>query len=532
MPQPSTDRRSGSNWAADMTSAFTADTEPRSLPRALRALAETLLMVAGATGLGLLMAPRWGNAAVDLLYLVPVLVAASVHGLRPALFAAVVSALAYNFFFTAPVHTFLIHSPADIVTVAMLFAVALVVSKLASAMRTQARIAAAEAARNATIAGFAGRLLSCPDRAAIGLVTCEELATLFHCNAALLATGTDTRPEIVARRPHDVRLTPGDTAAAAWVLQYGEIAGRGSPRLAPAEWLFFPVRSGERTIATLGLARDDGRRPVPDEHLPLLSSLLDQSALALDRAALEQEMQGVASLRERDRLRGALLSSVGHDLRTPLTAIKAAAAALRRQAQGHDADMVATIESEAATLDRYIANLLDMARIEAGAIRLNREPIDLVDAVSAATRDLKRALSGRPLAIDLPPDLPLVRTDPQLFHHILINIIDNAARHSSPGGPITVMACRDGDGLLLSIEDEGPGMEGTGAGLDSFTRIAGSDRSGGTGLGLAIVRSFADAMELNVAAADRSDGKGTRFSLRFPAAQLVREQGEVDGPPA
>jgi two-component system, OmpR family, sensor histidine kinase KdpD len=184
-----------------MMSPSFPDAEPRSLPRAVRVWVETLLMVGGATGLGLLIAPRWGTAAVDLLYLLPVLAAATLYGLGTGLLAAFASALAYNFFFTAPVHTFRIHSPTDIVTVLTLFAVALVVSKLASGMRAQARIAAANAARNSTIAGFSGRLLSCSEPETIGAVTCGELAALFGCNAVLLGPAHEAEPAVLAREP-------------------------------------------------------------------------------------------------------------------------------------------------------------------------------------------------------------------------------------------------------------------------------------------------------------------------------------------
>src|SRR4030095_5544946 len=189
----------------------------------------------------------------------------------------------------------------------------------------------------------------------------------------------------------------------------------------PADWLFYPVKSGGKVLAAMGLARDDGAIPVDEDQLTLLTNLLDTTALALERAELERQMLDVTSLRERDRLRGALLSSVGHDLRTPLTAILAAAAELRQTKAG--AALVGTIESEGAKLERYIANLLDMARIEAGSIRLHEEPVDLVDAVGAAARDLK--LPADRLEIELGADLPLVRADSHLLHHMLLNLIDN-----------------------------------------------------------------------------------------------------------
>ena len=489
--------------------------------RAARAYAETLLMVAVSTGAGLLLAPRWGTSAVDLLYLLPVLAAASIYGLWPALFGGAVSALAYNFFFTAPLHTFRIHSPSDIVTVLVLFVVAVVTSQLAARMRTQARVAAAAASRNATIAGFAGRLLSASTREDVGRISCAELAGLFRCRAVMrVRIGDDT--ETLAGDGSE-SLTPGDVAASAWVLENGQSAGRGAPRLNPAEWLFFPIKAGDRTLAALGLAREDGRPPVPEEQLPLLTSLLDQSALALERAALEIEMRGLDALRARDRLRGALLSSVGHDLRTPLTAIAAAGAELRRRAGDDDDPLVETIETEASKLDRYIANLLDMARIEAGAVRLRSEPLDIVDAVSNARRDLKRILADHIVSVDLPSDLPLVRADPQLLHHCLINLLDNAVRHGGGGTSIRISADREADGVRLAVEDEGPGLPGGGDLFATFRRIAGSDRKGGTGLGLAIVEGFADAMGLDLDAGNRKDAAGARFSLLFPVRLLVGE---------
>lgn len=487
------------------------------LPRVLVAIA---LMVGASTLLGLAMAPRWGASAVDLLYLPPVLGAAILFGLRAGLGAAILSALAYNYFFTVPIHSFRIDRPADLVTVAILFLVAAVTSQLAARMRGQARLASANAARNAAIAGFSRRLLSCSTREKIGTVACREIADLFGCNVALLGPGEP--PTIIARAPEDSPLSPSDLAAAAWVLEYGDVAGRGAPRADPAEWLFHPVKSDAATLAAMGLARDDGLPAVAEERLPLLTSLLDQLALALARASLESEMREVAALKERDRLRGALLSSVGHDLRTPLTAIIAAADALSSGAR--DPALTATLVSEATKLERYISNLLEMARIEAGIIRLRSEPVDLVDAVSAALRDLRPSLAERGVHVDIPEDLPLVRADPQLLHHILINILDNAARYSRPAGPLDISARRGGPGIRLSIADEGPGLpESPGAGFDTFARIAGSDRKGGAGLGLAIVKGFAEAMGLEAALHNRIAVRGAEFILDFPEALTIEE---------
>jgi two-component system sensor histidine kinase KdpD len=407
----------------------------------------------------------------------------------------------------------------DVVTVAILLIVALVTSKLASAIRSQAQLAAAHAARNATIGGFAGKLLSQSSEAEIAETACAELRRLFDCNA-ILVNGLP-EPHIIAAVPPGNRLTPSDIAAAALTLESGEPAGRGTRRSQPAEWVFHPVRSGGEIIAAAGLARDDGQLPVDDEQLPLLANLLDQLALALERARAEADRQEVSSLRERDRLRSALLSSVGHDLRTPLTAIMGAAAELRCDGS-QDPALIETVEAEAGKLGRYISNLLDMARIESGAVKLRAEPVDLVDAVAAALKDLRTTLAHREVSVELPDDLPLVRADSRLLHHCLINLIDNAARYSPDAGAIGISAAmRKGD-VQLTIEDEGPGLpQERERALDAFTRIEGSDRKGGAGLGLAIVKAFTDAMGAKVTAANRDERRGASFRIRFPQALIV-----------
>ena len=497
-----------------------------SIATRIQAYAGSLALVAVATLVGMWVAPRWGTAPVDMIYLPAVLAAAALWGLGPALLAGIAAALAYNFFFTEPIHTFRMDRVTDVVTVIVLLLVALVTSKLASGIRDQARLAAAHAARNATIAGFARRLLSCSTEQEIARTSCEELHRLFDCNA-MLVSGTPA-PQIIAAVPPGNRLTPSDIAAAALTLVSGESSGRGTPRSQPAEWQFQPVRATNAVLAAAGLARDDGLVPVDKEDLPLLDNLLDQLALALERVRAESGQAEVTSLRERDRLRSALLSSVGHDLRTPLTAIIAAAGEVRR-ARGKDPSLVATIEGEAGKLERYISNLLDMARIETGAVKLRTESVDLVDAVSAALKDMKTGLAGRDVEIDISSDLPLVRADPQLLHHCLINLVDNAARHSGDDGAIRIGASAARGEVSLAVEDEGPGLpvEQERA-LDSFIRIEGSDRTGGAGIGLAIVKAFAEAMGVRVTAFNRDEGRGATFTLRFPRPLVVSATEGVD----
>jgi len=369
---------------------------------AVRPYAETLAMVAASTLAGMLIAPRWGNSAVDLLYLPAVLAAAGFYGLGPGVIAATASALAFNYFFTEPFRTFHINSPEDIATVIFLFLVALVTSQLAARMRSSAEDARDSAARNATIAGLARRLLSTSNEAQIGEVACRELGRLFGANAVLM-TGRP-EPQLVAARPSQLVLTPADIAAAAWAMESGRPVGRGADAAATTEWVFYPVRSNSAVLAAIGLARDDGTRPVPFLQLELLDSLTDQVALALERARLDSQARKFAATRDRDRTRSALLSTIGQDIGPHLSAMAAAVAGLMRSGEG-DKGLLGTIGSEAGKLQRYLANLLDLGPeaddkpIEVGGVTIdlfrrtisrNGEPVHLTPKEYAVLAELAK----------------------------------------------------------------------------------------------------------------------------------------------
>jgi two-component system sensor histidine kinase KdpD len=229
-------------------------------------------------------------------------------------------------------------------------------------------------------------------------------------------------------------------------------------------------------------------------------------------------------------LRSALLSSVSHDLRTPLTTILSATHELRRL---QPSALAETIEGEAQRLNRFVANLLDMARIEAGALPLKVEPTDLLDAVAGAVHDTRQSLQGHDIRADIPADIPLVRVDPVLLHHILINLLDNAGRYGDPGTPVTVRGQRVPGAILLSVIDQGPGIPAGSEGriFDTFTRLEGSDRSKhGTGLGLAIVKGFAEAMGIAVEARNADAPVGACFILRVPEALIMIDPPDEDMP--
>ncbi len=456
---------------------------------------------------------------VGLLYLLPVMVGATRFGVRTGIVTGLVSSLAYNFFFIPPTHTFTIQDPQNIITVLVLLGVAVVSSQLAARVREQALLAQQSAAQNSALAGFSRLLTGISQREELGQVLCAEIGRLFQANAILLLP-EDNGLVVRAANPPEDKLDMLEDAAARWAFDNNRPAGRGSDTLTASEWLFQPIAAGGKALGVFGLASPDARAAIRSDELPLLLSLLDQAGLALERITLVDEIAEIAQLKERDRLRAALLSSVSHDLRTPLTSILGTLAQIRGTAG--EAEDIATARSEAERLNRFVANLLDMARIEAGALSQATEPIDLADAVDHAVRDMRRTLAEHRVEIALPDDLPLVLVDPQLFHHCLINLIDNAAKYAPPRSTITVSARREGGALVVEVLDEGQGIP---AGeerriFETFFRIEGSDRKGGTGLGLAIVKGFADAMGLAVGAANRERKGGACFAISFPPGRL------------
>ena len=324
---------------------------------AVRPYVETSAMVAASTLVGMMVAPRWGASSIDLLYLPAVLGAAVFYGLRPGVFAAVGSALAFNFYFTQPIHTLRITKPEDIATVALLFLVALVTSHLAARMRTEAQAAKSNAARNATIAGLARQLLSCSSSEQAAGVACQELGRVFSCNAIMLGSGSE--PKLIAAWPPQASLTPSDALAAAWAIESGDPAGRGTSAIGAAEWAFYPIRSAAAVLGALGLARDDGNHAVDPDQLNLLQNLVDQVALAIERSRLELEAQEFARVREADRIRSVLLSSIGQDIEPRMSAIARGVRGLQRN-ESDNKPLVSAIGSEVSKLQQYLSNLLQL----------------------------------------------------------------------------------------------------------------------------------------------------------------------------
>ena len=507
------------------------DTVTSRQPVPWRAFAISAGAVALTTLFNIALQPLLGTNALDMIYLVPVIASATWLGLRPALVTSMLAALAYNFFFLPPIYTLTIQDPNNIVVFLVLGGVGIAAAQMAGRLRREANVGARTAAENAAIAAFGQRLGAVADENGTARATCEEVAALLGVSAQVLGPAERGQaPRCIAASPPHPFMSPVDVAAAEWALNSGEPAGRGTSTLAAADWQFHPLKTSLGIMAVLGIYAEHSGQPLPPDRRVLFSTLLGQAALAHERLQLEQEARRATVLQQRDDLRATLIAALGHDLRTPLTGVVAAAEALARQYP--DAGDASLLRHQARRLQRLFADLVEMTRIESGSLDVAREAVDLTDAVAAAAHDLRAELAGHHLVLAVPPSLPLVLADPRMLHHVLVNLLDNAAKYASAGTEIRLEGQRLPAGLSLTILDQGPGLPPGEEALlfERFARVKGGDQTGGTGLGLAIVKGFADAMGLAVSAANRGDVAGSRFVLTWPESMIckARPAGEAE----
>lgn len=485
-----------------------------------------LALVAATTGGAVAVASWIGPNSVDLLYLIPVIATATLFGLRPALVASVSAALAYNFFFLPPIYTFTISNPQNAITFLVLTGVAIVASQLTGRLKREANIGARTSTENAAIAAFGQQLAAVSDEQGTAAAVCEEIAAMLNVST-LLITRKGMEIAVIGSQAGQSPLGPIDVAAAEWALDRGEATGRDTGTLTASDWQFHPLITSLGVLAVLAVGSNGSGPPIPPDKRVLFTTLLGQAALAHERIKLESQARDIGALKQRDDLRATLLSSIGHDLKTPLTAVVAAADAL--SAEHGDSATSRTLKAEARRLRRVFDDLVEMTRIEADALIVRHDVIDLTDAVVAAAQDLKAELVAHKLVLDVPSNLPLVDADPRMLQHVLVNLIGNAAKFAPSKTSIIVEGRRSHDGLTLAILDNGPGLPpgGEAALFNRFARVEGGDMAGGTGLGLAIVKGFADAMGLRATATNRADAEGSRFEVFWPASLLRKVSAEV-----
>jgi two-component system, OmpR family, sensor histidine kinase KdpD len=399
--------------------------------------------------------------------------------------------------------------------------VALASGGLAGRVRDQALGSQRRAAAVTTLLAASRTLSAATGRDAVARALAEQVsAAAGGRSLVLLPEGEEIAPAFGS--PSLEALDAAQMAAARWAWEKGEPAGFGTGTLPQARWTFWPLDGVRARTGVAGV--EAGAAPPGSDHERLVLALLEQGAVALERSQLASEAVEAETLRRADRFRSALMNSVSHDLRTPLSTVLGASTTLidygDKLTKAVREDLVVSIREEAERLNRYVANLLDMTRIEGGALRLRTDWIDVRDVLNAAADRVSRRLGGRELTRDYPRELSLVQADASLLEQVVVNVLENAIAYSPSEARIEMAAYEDRSNVVISIEDEGRGIPPSELErvFDKFRRMEEpSDRSQGAGLGLSIAKGFIDALGGRIAAASPiHDGKGTRILISLP----------------
>ena len=481
-----------------------------------------LTAVAAALGFGKLINAWIGAANSDLVFLTAIVAVAVRFGLWPSLLASVASSLAYNYFFLPPIYTFTITDPTNVAAFAFFTLVAIIVSSVAARGRTQAMAAMDRARTTESLYAFSRKLAGAGTLDDVLWATAYQTALMLKVRVVLLLP-EDGKIAVKAGYPPEDILDDADLAAANWAWENDRAAGRGSDTLPGAKRLFLPMHTGRGAIGVMGIDSDKSGPLLTPDRRRLLDALGDQGALAIERVKLVEDMDRVERVAETERLRSALLTSISHDLKTPLAAVLGSASTLRDLADkltdSEKADLLAAIIDESDRLNRFIANLLDMTKLESGAITPNVALHDLGEIVGSALRRAGRILSHHRVELKLAPDLPMLELDAVLFEQVLFNLLDNAAKYAPSETTIHIQAWRNADNVCLRVLDEGSGIPAADLEqiFDKFYRAQKTDQvRAGTGLGLAISRGFVEAMHGTIVAANRTDRTGAMFTISLP----------------
>jgi two-component system sensor histidine kinase KdpD len=488
-----------------------------------------ILAVACALGFAELVDYWIGVENVDLVFLTAIVGVAVRFGLMPSLLASLASALAYNFFFLPPIYTFTITDPHNIAAFALFTLVAVIVSNVAARGRMQAVTAQARVRTVESLYSFSRKLAGAVTLDDVLWATAYQTALMLQVRVVLLLPENGSIAVKTGYPPEDT-LDDADVAAAKWSFENDRPAGRGSDTLPGAKRLFLPMHTGRGAIGVIGIDSDKTGPLLTPEQRRLLDALMDQGALAIERVQLVENMERVERTAETERLRSALLTSISHDLKTPLASVLGSAGTMRdlsdRLSDSEKAELLATIIDESERLNRFIANLLDMTKLESGAVMPKLAPHDLSEIIGSTLRRTVKILRHHSVQLDLASDMPMVSLDAVLFEQVLFNLLDNAAKYAAPGTTIFIRTWRDRTTVCLQILDEGEGIPQSDLEhiFDKFYRVQKTDQvRPGTGLGLAISRGFVEAMNGAIVAGNRTDRRGAVFTITLPVANAMQK---------
>ena len=493
-----------------------APREPIHVPSYVAALGTASL----STVIAWLLFGREQLADVVMMYLLGVVLVSTRVGLWPSLVAALSSVAAFDLVFIPPYFTLAVADLRHAVTFAVMFLVAVVISGLTQRVRNQAAAWQDRERRTATLYALSRELSGARDIEQVLRVAVEQLERVFDGEIEVFLPQTGGSKLARAKASSSARApAERELSMAHWVFSHRQEAGLGTSTLPGGDALYVPLTASGGLVGVLGLRPRDGQRFASLEQRRQVDAFAVQLAMALERAELAEETERARREVEAEQLRSSLLSSVSHDLRTPLAVITGTAGTLLDKAaeiaEPTRRELIETILDEAERLNRLIRNLLDMTRLESGAVTLKRELLPLEELVGAALNRLETRLSDHEVKVELPTDLPLVPGDPILIEQALINLLENAVKYGAD--PLEINASSYPDEVMIEVADRGSGIPpGEEERIFEKFHRAGRDGSqGGVGLGLAICRAIAMAHGGRIRAENR-EGGGAAFRLFLP----------------
>jgi len=488
-----------------------------------REYAWSLLIVLAATGADALLQSRFERSNLVMVYLLGVMWTALRLGRGPAIFASILSVFLFDFLFVPPRYTLAVSDGQYVVTFAVMLVAALLISTLGARLKTQVRSARQDARRSRLLAQLSGELVAIQDRDRILASALRHLEDTFETRAAVLLPDPSGRLSVAGGDASVLREEGDDRGVAQWAFDSGQPAGLGTTSLTESRCLCLPLRGARGELGILALAPADLDRLMAPDSFRLLQAFANQMALALERGALAQEAEGARVQHETERLRSALLSSISHDLRTPLAVITGVTSTLLEDEGSvtpeEREEMLRTAAEEAARLNRLVGNLLAMTRLEAGALEIKRSWHSIEELIGAALHRLGPLRAGRPVMVTAPPELPLVSVDDVLIEQVLFNLVENALKHAPSAQPIQIVARAGAGEVQVTVRDRGPGLAPGTEDLifDKFYRGP-EGATGGVGLGLAICRGIVEAHGGRIRAANAVGG-GAEFTFTLPIGE-------------
>lgn len=480
---------------------------------------KSLALVMAATAAAELVFQFLSPANLVMIYLLVVVLAAIRLGLKPAIMTAFLSVLAFDFFFVPPRFTFSVYDTEYLITFAALFTVGVVISTLVAKASERAETIREREVQTASLYYLSRDLAAAPDITAILDAAIRNIGESFNASLAILLPEGE-RLEIKAAN-RELHLDMKELAVADWAFRNRKAAGRGTETLNSAALLYLPLQTATSVLGVLGVELGDEADYANTQSRRLLDAFTTQATLAIERVQLGKQAEQALILQGRETLERALLNSVSHDLRTPLVSITGALSTLRdkehRLSDTRRRELLDAAWEEAGRLNRFVGNLLDMTRLEAGAVTLKEEPCDIQDLVGCALAALEQRIGARDVKVQLPDGLPLVRLDMALMTQVLVNLLDNALKYSPHASIIDIAARVDDGRLTLEVSDRGPGVPESDLKriFDKFYRIPVPEGAGGTGLGLSICKGIVEAHHGKIRAENRAGG-GLRVIATLP----------------